>query len=107
MSRTKQLYSLAFVLILTGALQGCAAYKKCGFSGCPGDAEITAEVESLFTHHPELEPPNLIYVQSVDHVVYLYGVLDTDFQRQMATLVALEAPGVKRVVNSIGLSIGR
>ncbi len=107
MSRTKQLCPLALVLILTGTLQACAAYKKCGFGGCPGDAEITAKVQALFTQHPELEPPNLIYVQTVDHVVYLYGVLDTDFQRQMASLVALEAPGVKRVANSIGLSIGR
>ena len=107
MSKTKHLHLLAFVLILTGALQGCAAYEKCGFGGCPGDSEISAEVRALFTQHPELEPPNLIYVQTVDQVVYLYGVLDTDFQRQMATQVALEAPGVKRVVNSIGLSIGR
>jgi osmotically-inducible protein OsmY len=107
MGRIKQFYSLAFALILTGALQGCAAYKKCGFGGCPGDAKITAEVDALFTQHPELEPPNLIYVQTVDQVVYLYGVLDTDFQRQMATVVALEAPGAKRVVNSIGLSVGR
>jgi osmotically-inducible protein OsmY len=107
MSRTKRLHSLTFALILMGVLQGCAVYKKCGFGGCPGDAEITAEVQSLFTQHPELEPPNLIYVQTLDHVVYLYGVLDTDFQRQMATVVALEAPGVKRVVNSIGLSVGR
>jgi osmotically-inducible protein OsmY len=107
MSRINQFYSLAFALILTGALQGCVAYKKCGFGGCPGDAEITAEVDALFTQHPELEPPNLIHVQTVDQVVYLYGVLDTDFQRQMATVVALQAPGATRVVNSIGLSVGR
>jgi len=54
-----------------------------------------------------LQPPNLIQVQTLDHVVYLSGLVDTDFQQQMAQSVALQAPGVSRVVNSIGLSGGR
>jgi osmotically-inducible protein OsmY len=54
-----------------------------------------------------LEPPNLLTVRTLDHVVYLSGVVDTDFERQMAESVALEAKGVARVVNSIGVSGGR
>jgi len=46
-------------------------------------------------------------VQSLDHVVYLNGVVDTDMQRQMAESVAHQAKGVAKVVNSIGLSGGR
>jgi len=102
-----QVYALAFALVLTGTLPGCAAYKKCGFGGCPGDAEITAQVRALFDQHPALKPPNLLEVQTLDHVVYLNGVVDTDLERQMAESVAHEARGVTKVVNSIGLSGGR
>ena len=107
MRRPNRPYALAFTLLLAGALPGCAAYKKCGFSGCPGDAEITAETRALFYQHPILEPPNLIEVQTLDHVVYLNGLVDTDFQQQTAQSLALEVKGVAKVVNSLGLSGGR
>jgi osmotically-inducible protein OsmY len=107
MSRPKQLYALTFITVLTGALAGCAAYRKCGFGGCPGDAAITVEVQALFQQYPALEPPNLLHVQTLDHVVYLTGLVDTDLERQMAESIALEAAGVVKVVNSIGLSGGR
>jgi osmotically-inducible protein OsmY len=100
-------YAWAFALVLTGALPGCAAYKKCGFGGCPGDAEITAQVRALFERHPTLKPPTLLEVQTLDHVVYLNGVVDTDLERQLAESIAHEAKGVTKVVNSIGLSGGR
>jgi osmotically-inducible protein OsmY len=107
MTRPTHLYTLALALVLTGTLPGCAAYKKCGFGGCPGDAEITAQVRALFDQHPALKPPNQLDVQTLDHVVYLNGVVDTDLERQMAESVAHEAKGVAKVVNSIGLSGGR
>jgi osmotically-inducible protein OsmY len=107
MTRPIHLYALAFALVLTGVLPGCAAYEKCGFAGCPGDAEITAQVRALFDQHPALKPPNLLEVQTLNHVVYLNGVVDTDLERQMAESVAHEAEGVAKVVNSIGLSGGR
>jgi osmotically-inducible protein OsmY len=100
-------WALTLAVILTGALFGCAVYRKCGFDGCPGDANISAEVRSLFEQHAELQPPNLLDVQTLDRVVYLYGVVDTDFERGMAESVALQAPGVARVVNSIGISGNR
>jgi osmotically-inducible protein OsmY len=113
MRRLKHPYALAFVhapvfiLLLAGTLAGCAAYKKCGFGGCPGDAKITAEVQALFDEHPALEPPTLLHVQTLDRVVYLTGLVDTDLERQMAESVALQAAGVARVVNSIGISGNR
>jgi osmotically-inducible protein OsmY len=106
-TKPHQLYAWALAVILMGALPACAVYRKCGFAGCPGDAKITADVRALLNQHPALEPPNLLSVQTVDHVVYLSGVVDTDLQRQMAESVALEATGVAKVVNSIGLSGGR
>lgn len=104
MRRRKQLYVVALAVILTGALPACAVYRKCGFGGCAGDARITAEVRALFTQHPALEPPNLIHVQTLDHVVYLTGQVDTELERSMAESVAREVAGVKRVMNSINLS---
>lgn len=97
-------------LIGLSALGGCAAYaayEKCGFRGCPGDAAITAEVQRLIAEHPALGPPNVIDVHSVDHVVYLTGLLDTDVERQLAESTARQANGVARVVDSIGLSSNR
>jgi osmotically-inducible protein OsmY len=108
MRRPRRLYTLALGgVVVAHALGGCAVYQKCGLAGCPGDADITARVESLFVEHPELEPPNILHVQTLDHVVYLTGVVDTDFELQMAAVVAHQAPGVTQVVNSIGLSGGR
>jgi osmotically-inducible protein OsmY len=104
MSSLNRICAAALALVLTGALCACAAYEKCGFGGCPGDAQLEASVRAAFEQHPELEPPNLLKIQSVDHVVYLYGLVDTDFQRQMAESVAHQAPGVVKVISSIGLS---
>jgi osmotically-inducible protein OsmY len=107
MNRRTQYSILLFAVLPVVALYGCATYKKCGFRGCPGDAKITAEVRALFQQHPILEPPNLLTVQTLDHVVYLYGLVDTDYEREIAESVALQAPGAARVVNSIGISGNR
>jgi len=81
MSRYAQLSALTFTVILSGVLFGCAVYRKCGFEGCPGDAAIPAEIETLFSQHPALEPPNLLNVNTLDHVVYFNGLVDTDLFR--------------------------
>ena len=107
MRRPGKLCALAVTVVLAAALPACAAYRKCGLGGCPGDANITAEVQTLFDQHPALKPPNLIHVQTVDRVVYLSGLVDTDLERQIAESVALQAPRAAKVVNSIGLSGGR
>ena len=46
-------------------------------------------------------------MQTLDHVVYLNGLVDAELEREMAESVALEARGVAQVVNSIGLSNSR
>jgi osmotically-inducible protein OsmY len=105
MRRDKGLYLLAFAIILTNTLSGCAAYgvyRKCG-QGCPGDAKITAEVRSLLKQHPELGPPNQVYVQTLDRVVYLSGQVATDMQRETADAVALQAASARQVVDIMGL----
>jgi osmotically-inducible protein OsmY len=100
----KPLYAMAFVFTLTGALSGCAAYEKCGLGGCPGDAKITENVQRQFDQHPELGPPNSISVQTVNHVVYLSGLVGAGEEGRIAEAVARQTPGVARVVNTIAVS---
>jgi osmotically-inducible protein OsmY len=107
MRRCKPLCVLAFVIILAGTLPGCAgysAYRKCGSGGCPGDARITAEVRALLNQHPALRPPNQVYAQTLDGVVYLTGQVATDLQRDTAESATHEATGVSRVINTIALT---
>src|ERR1700722_2544645 len=86
-------------LILMG-LTGCATYEKCGLEGCPGDAKITANVQAAFDHHPDLGPPNSINVETLNHVVYLSGVVSEGNMSETAESAAHEIKGVTRVVNT-------
>jgi osmotically-inducible protein OsmY len=98
----------AVVLALTVSLglAGCSsfeAYRKCGRHGCAGDAQITTEVQAVFAQHAELGPPNHLYVQTSDGVVFLTGKVATDLQRSTAESLARGVAGVRQVVNSVGL----
>jgi osmotically-inducible protein OsmY len=104
MPQPRQVYLLALAVFLTGTLPACAVYRKCGFTGCSGDANITASVQAQFRQHPALEPPNLLHVQTLDRVVYLTGQVDTELERSMAESLARNVAGVRRVVNSINFS---
>jgi osmotically-inducible protein OsmY len=104
MSKHKTLYALPLVLILAGALPGCATSGKCESGGCSADAKITASVQARFDQHAELGPPNLIRVETRDRVVYLSGVVSAGEFSDVAESVAHEAPGVTRIVNSISIS---
>ena len=94
------------VVLLTGQIAACAAYKEarqCGYEGCPADEHITAEVKAAFKQHTELLPPNLLYVQTLNGVVYLSGAVATPLQRDTAVSVARGVPYVAHVVNNIAL----
>jgi len=96
-----------FTLVLAGALSGCAdyhAYEKCGDKGCPGDAKITAEVKQALARHPDLEGTDTVYVETVNHVVYLTGIVDSGLQREAAESLAHKASGVTAVVDNISIS---
>jgi osmotically-inducible protein OsmY len=99
MSKSRTLHRVILGLVIAGVLSGCATLQKCGFKGCPGDAQITANVKALFDQHSELGTS--IDVQTLDHVVYLYGLVDTPLESEIAKSVAVEAPSVARVVGTI------
>jgi osmotically-inducible protein OsmY len=106
MTRNGRLGALACVAVLTHLLSACSAYsayRKCGYAGCPGDTQITAEVRTLLDRHADLGPPNRIYVHTIDRVVYLSGEVATDLQRETAESLAHEAGGARRVVDIVSL----
>lgn len=97
---------IATSLVATQVLCSCtafSAYGKCGTAGCPGDAQISAEIHKLLAAHPDLGPPNTIYVKTLDRVVYLSGQVATELQRETAEGLARSSPGVREVVDTIGL----
>ena len=97
------------MLGMTGALSGCAVYdtyEKCGFHGCPGDAKITADVRAQFSQCSFLEP-YAIRVQTLNHVVFLEGVVTSGLEVDTAESIARRVPDVARVMNSIVVSTSR
>jgi osmotically-inducible protein OsmY len=96
------------LVLLLACLPGCATYRDCGFRGCPGDAALTARVAAQLQQYPALQAPNSVRVQTLDHVVYLYGLVDTDLERELAHSVATDAAHGARIVDSIAISnLGR
>jgi len=67
------------------------------------DARIAAAVRSEIGSHPDLGPPNQIYVDARSEVVYLSGTVDTGLALANAQEIASRVPGVKRVVSTIGI----
>jgi len=102
-SYLRKLSGLSSAFVLTGALAGCATYGKCGIEGCASDAKVTANVQALLDQHPDLGPPGAIEVQTVDHVVYLDGFVNTGLERGIAESLAEQAPGATKVVDSIAV----
>jgi osmotically-inducible protein OsmY len=54
--------------------------------------------------NPDVGPPNVVHVQTVDHVVYLSGEVSQGLMKQTAEDVARQTPGVTRVVNDIAVT---
>jgi osmotically-inducible protein OsmY len=101
-SKFKPLYALIAVLLLPGVVAGCAAERKCGW-GCPGDAQITTNVQTQLNRHPDLEGVSSINVQTLDHVVYLSGEVSDGLMKETAGSIARTIPGVSRVENTIAV----
>lgn len=99
----------ALVFSMTVAVSGCTVYdtyEKCGLRGCPGDAKITAEVRSRLRQCRFLEA-YAIRVQTLNHVVFLDGVVTSGLEIDTAGSIARKVPDVARVVNSIVVSTSR
>jgi osmotically-inducible protein OsmY len=97
------LYGFSSAFILSVALAGCATYGKAGAGNSADDAKVTANVRALLDQHPEFGSPNAINVQTLDHVVYLNGLVSEGLESREAQSVAQQAPGVARVVNLLAV----
>src|ERR1700677_402127 len=89
--------------LLLSDLYGCATFDKCGSAGCAQDAKTTANVEAQFREHADLSPPNLLNVQTLGHVVYLSGLVNSGLQRDGAEEVAREASDGARIVDTLSV----
>ena len=99
---TKKILAFAAALTVAAALPGCAMFPQ---SSNPAvDKNITADIETKFGQHAELEAPNQLNVQTINRVVYLNGLVSTGLQRTDAESVANQVQGVDRVVNSIAVT---
>jgi osmotically-inducible protein OsmY len=101
MNLHKPFYSAVFLFTLSSALAGCSSYGKCAAGACGGDAAITTNVQTHLDQHPELGSPHSIKVQTINGVVYLNGLVNDGLEKGIAESVALQTPGVLKLVNSI------
>jgi osmotically-inducible protein OsmY len=104
MSKHGAMYASALTAILAAALSSCATYEKCGLRGCPGDADLSKNVQESINQHMGSAAPDSIRVTTLDHVVYLNGQVDYGLQRSTAESVANQVPGVAKVVNNLYVS---
>jgi hypothetical protein len=99
----KLLFALFGAFLLCGAVSGCATVEKCGLEGCAADQKITSHVTAMLEKHPDLDA-NMLTVQTLNHVVYLDGLVESDLQSDAAAAIAKHVKGVKEVVNNISVN---
>ncbi len=104
MKSVKPRYAIATVIFVVGILPGCAEIEKCGLEGCASDQKITTNVEAQLSRHPDLGPAGAITVQTLNHVVYLYGMVADGLEKSAAESIARQVPGVTGVESSISVT---
>lgn len=103
MTKWKYFTLTGAALILGGTLTAWANTTNSSMVGSPNDARITADVAGVIAQHRDLGPPNQIYVDTQDDVVYLSGTVITGLIEDNAEEIARQVPGVARVVSTIGV----
>jgi osmotically-inducible protein OsmY len=105
----RSVYSASLKLRL---LSAAICLLTCGFSGCttmhhyssPERADTAAlrgRVADRLAHAAAFQPLIPLDVQAYNRVVYLYGTVSTDLQRDLAGSVAADTQGVAEVVNLV------
>jgi osmotically-inducible protein OsmY len=93
---------VAITATLLSCLGACATASVGDNSANSTDTGITEQVRTAIYKHAEFAGDE-ISVQTRDGVVYLYGLVDTNVERDTAESIARAIPGVKRIVDSIKL----
>jgi osmotically-inducible protein OsmY len=94
-------FSAAAIILLSGAVSGCAVFEKCTPENCSTDKQITKDVNELLSQHRELGPPGTVHVQTINGVVYLTGTLNSDFEIRSTESIVRQVANVKDVENNL------
>jgi osmotically-inducible protein OsmY len=97
--------SIIRATIATGMLVGLGACASTSVGDKPApnpDTNITDQIRTTIFKRAELAGDD-INVQTHGGVVYLYGLVDTNVERDTVESIANAVPGVKRVVDTIKL----
>jgi hypothetical protein len=94
---------LVLAAALTAGLGGCAGSGLRGPRETPQEAALRQTVEALLGQHPELRPPNLVYVRVVGQRVVLSGLVNSEYARRLAEATAREAAGVTELSDFLGV----
>jgi osmotically-inducible protein OsmY len=100
---TKCFRPVSLAIVIVQLLFGCSLERQTTTGAGQEDATLTADVKAAIAQHPGLGPPNLIYVDARDRVVYLSGSVNTELTRTDAEALARQVPGVTRVVTTIAV----
>ena len=88
--------------LLAVVLASCTSSHSCPPGGCEGDAKIKQQIDAMIYANRAIQPFS-ITVQVKEGVAYLYGIVDTQLQKNVIEEETVKIPGVKRVVNSISV----
>ena len=102
MTRRRLLGRYGRRIVVAISLAGCAAQRKCDANSCADDAAITAQIQAALYANKAIATWD-IQVQTINHTVYLYGLVDTNVQRAFIDETAHKTPGVEKVVDSISI----
>lgn len=86
------------ILVLAAIVAGSACAKANG-----DDEKLRAEVQKQIEGRPSLKFYG-VSVRTSDHVVYLEGFVDTNFDRSQAEAIARAVPGVTKVYDKLILN---
>jgi osmotically-inducible protein OsmY len=103
-------HSRVQTLLRVGVLAALSAVGACAAGPHDGDTDdraITARVQALLEQSPSLQAPNHVTVQTVNHVIYLKGLVGTPYQKRLAESLAAQADKGPHVVNMIAVENNR
>jgi osmotically-inducible protein OsmY len=95
--------SPAAVFALTCLFSGCTTMPDYASAGHVDSAALRDRVVDRLAHDPALQPLTPLNVQARNQIVYLYGTVSTDLQRDRAESVAAQTRGVNEVENLIAV----
>jgi osmotically-inducible protein OsmY len=95
--------SRAAIFALTCVFSGCTMMPDYASAASPDSAALRDRVVDRLAHDRVLLPLTPLNVQARNQIVYLYGTVSTDLQRDRAESVAAQTPGVKKIENLIAV----